>query len=269
MCVCVCGESHHWECRNRKHGKNSDSYCAGRAVTTVAADGIHEPRKLTPHRHVPDPMKVDDLKLRQFLKEDAVVSLAVPSRVASEAGDTVSNATQARVSKNAQRQIIERARTACSADPKTIAELSVPENLRISLDGDKFYHGCVKSQKGQCAFLFTTEGDLRRMARATYWTGDGTFGLSPLLCQLYTLHCSVAPNHNTSVPAVSSVLQKRRTAVLESILTIANGMNISFRPKRIYTDFEQAQLNAFRQVLHDVRRSTCFFHYAQALWRNV
>ncbi|KAL9705224.1 hypothetical protein quinque_008742 [Culex quinquefasciatus] len=160
-------------------------------------------------------MKVDDLKLRQFLKEDAVVSLAVPSRVASEAGDTVSNATQARVSKNAQRQIIERARTACSADPKTIAELSVPENLRISLDGDKFYHGCVKSEKGQCAFLFTTEGDLRRMARATYWTGDGTFGLSPLLCQLYTLHCSVAPNHNTSVPAVSSVLQKRRTAAAQ------------------------------------------------------
>ncbi|KAL9706125.1 hypothetical protein quinque_009643 [Culex quinquefasciatus] len=247
-------ESHYWECRNRKHGKNSDSYCAGRAVTTVAAGGIHEPRKLTPHSHVPDPMKVDDLKLRQFLKEDAVVSLAAPSRVASEAGARVSNATQARMSKNAQRQIIKRARTACTADPKTIAELSVPENLRISLDGDKFYHGCVKSEKGQCAFLFTTEGDLRRMARATYWTGDGTFGLSPLLCQLYTLHCSVAPNHDTSVPAVYVLMSSKSEE-----LYIA----------RIYTDFEQAQLNAFRQVFHDVRQSTCFFHFAQALWRNV
>lgn len=262
----------YWECRQRRHGVGQDYKCPGRLVTAVK-NGCHIPTKETDHTHRPDPGAAGVQKLRAGVKHGGRHTNKPPSLIMSEVGATVSSRVQARLSKNAQLQIIKRARPHAEADPKTIAEFVVPENLLYSIDGERFYQGMVETSKGDRAYVFTTKSDLIRLSTARFWTADGTFHVSPLLQQLYSIHCSLAPLHKTTVPAayilMTSKSKELYIKVLEKLLEVADRYRIKLAPQQVMTDFEKAMINSYRHVFPRAEHSGCFFHFAQALWRRL
>ncbi|EDS26417.1 conserved hypothetical protein [Culex quinquefasciatus] len=265
---------YYWECKRRRHDRVGSAQCPARLITEIAANGVHRPIKTGTHSHEADPSKVQVENLIGFLKEGGRKNKgAKPSKVISDAGALVSSATQARLSKNAQRQIIKRVRTTFAPEPKKLEDINIPEELRTTIGGDKFYHGYVETERGDRAYLFTSVKELRRMKSARYWTADATFDVPATFRQLFSVHCSVAPCHNSTIPAFFALMtaksEKCYRRVLEELVTIAAEHSIQLQPKRIFTDFEKSMQNAFDSVFPKAQRTGCFFHWTQALRRKM
>lgn len=261
----------YWECRLRKHVGGDQYKCPGRLVTRCNG-GMHIPTKLPFHTHLPDHEALDEHQLRSTVKHSGKGTMDAPAKILAAVAAKFPNRVQTRVSKNAQTLLVKRARPAPEADPKTIEDFKVPQNLRQSVDGEKFYQGFAETSSGDRAYIFATKSDIERLSEARYWTADGTFNVSPLLAQLYSIHCSVPPLHETTVPAVYALMtsktQELYTAVLEKLLDIADEYRVRLQPRHIMTDFEIGMINSYKTTFPNTKHSLCFFHLTQSLRRN-
>ena len=84
-------------------------------------------------------------------------------------------------------------------EPQSIAEVNIPESLRITLNGEPFL---VKDHiiDQERILIFTTKNNIQHLSQATFWIMDGTFKTVPtIFCQLYSIHASVGTVDNSRI----------------------------------------------------------------------
>jgi hypothetical protein len=57
--------------------------------------------------------------------------------------------------------------------------------------------------------------------------------------------------------------------IVQHIVSLGRRINLTFHPVRLTCDFETATMNAFSSIFPSIQINACFFHYSQALWRQL
>ena len=103
------------------------------------------------------------------------------------------------------------------------------------------------------------------------WLADGTFSAAPRqFLQLYTIHGYIQEHvYPFIIIFVTRRTQAIYTAVLTKLVDLAQEkFNITLQPRFITTDFEQAAMNAFRELFPDASLSGCHFHLCHSIIRR-
>lgn len=220
--------------------------------------------------------RVDELNLRNSLKQSAVQTNDTPGKIIRENLSSLpSSSTTSIPNKNALRQIIQRARKKnMPEEPTCLSEINIPDDLK-EVNGVKFLGRDHEYGNNKRLLLFATESNLRRLSESDMWFVDGTFQTCPaLFTQLFSIHCIVGTGDcKRIVPLVYGFLDSKTE---ESYVTFFSQLkeysaefNIELNPGQIMSDFEQAILNAIRIEFPNTIQSGCLFHLGQNIWRKI
>lgn len=269
------GEKSYWECANRKHQKDT-SACRAKAVTS----GSNETIKLiniTEHNHAPMAEAAHVKKARAEIKRMAQSTKNKPCQILQQQhasqGDTSLDIAPSMPTKNALRKVISRVRDTGRPEPKTVAEIDVPEDLRQTISGKKFLQRDIDVGDDK-VLIFTTDEDLRNMEKCAYWMADGTFKTAPkVFMQLFSIHACVGGINGPVLPCVY-VLMTRRTGelydvIMQALNELASDANIVLNPKFVLTDFERAEMNSFVREFPSAKSKGCKFHFGQSMYRRI
>lgn len=130
-------ETIYWECIQRKHTKCSEVVCKAKATTKRTSDGKLQVISHTEHSHAPKPEDLHLKTTRYNIKQKAASSNATPCQILQDElrtlGAVADLLSPNMPSKHAQRQAIKRVRAKVKPrDPKTLAELCVPYELKVT-----------------------------------------------------------------------------------------------------------------------------------------
>ena len=130
----------------------------------------------------------------------------------------------------------------------------------MSNDGDK-----------KKILVFSTDANLAILSRSNELFMDGTFSVSPhLFKQLFSIQVQYL---GQMIPVVYALLPDKAQAtycrMFNIIRSLCNDRNLPFNPVSLQSDYEQAIIQAIRIVFPASRPRGCYFHYSQALWRQV
>ena len=119
--------------------------------------------------------------------------------------------------------------------------------------------------------MFACETNLRVLCELDTFFVDGTFKYSAKhFLQFFTLH-GIRSGHY--IPLAFFLLNSKScTAYEHCFRTLRNEcfkLNLSFQPRVVFTDFEQAIHASLRAVWPEVNIKGCRFHLAQAWWRQI
>lgn len=137
---------------------------------------------------------------------------------------------------------------------------NLPDQLRNTVNGLPFLRHDVDF------LLFAAEADLLFLSGCSVWFADGTFKVSPAgYTQLYTIH---GTRSGINVPCVFALLPNKLEVTYTTLLTKLLEIEPRLQPQTVITDFEQAAMNAFRNVFN-AQIHGCHFHFGQCVWRKI
>lgn len=227
------------------------------------------------HTHSPDLTLIQEIKQRNMLKEAAASDGAKPSDIIRQVYDvTALSPDQRRLSMNAQRKIIKRARNEEHAS-ETIAldSIDVPFDLIRAIDGSQFYQAQVRADS-HSAFIFATLDDIKNLMNSKFWIVASTFSAKTgLQRQVLVIHSSIGPSHQQMSPAiyvlVAASYEPLYRQVFCKLKEIVHSMEQKLNPQLVLTDFEKPLVNALEAEFPQTRQSMCFFHFSHHLFRSV
>lgn len=115
--------------------------------------------------------------------------------------------------------------------------------------------------------IFSTRRNLSLLAQSRNWYADGTFKTTPMLFQqLYTIHGIL---NNNVLPAVFALLPSKSENTYNKVFEQLMLLEPNLHPSSIMTDFESAAINGFRNFFPAADQRGCFFHFNQAIYRNI
>ena len=173
-----------------------------------------------------------------------------------------------------------------SAVPMSMLEISkktLPEEYTVTELGDPFLilkDNVDDSNKDKCLLLFMSplQKELARLAKR--WYADGTFKTCPAPFsaangpkgQIYTLFAELADG--AAVPVCFSILPDKTSASYQRMWAqiheeLTSHNQIALELESIGLDFEVGPKVEFDKVFPDVHMSGCFFHWRQALNRQL
>ena len=146
-------------------------------------------------------------------------------------------------------------------------DINLPEEYQKTYSGQDFI---LHAENDNKFMIFATLDNLRHLAAADTYYGDGTFNSCPsLFYQMYTIHANV---HNKIVPLVYALLPDKKQSTYVQLFTIlkekAAQNNINLSPTTMVTDFEGAAQNAVTAVFN-CQLKGCMFHFRQAVWKGA
>lgn len=146
----------------------------------------------------------------------------------------------------------------CQLPP--LVDDNLPAELRNTLKGLPFLRHDIDF------LLFAADEDLKFLRGCRVWYADGTFKVSPPgYTQLYTIH---GTRDGVNIPCVFALLPNKSEATYMALLTRLVEIEPLLQPQTVITDFEQAAINAFTNVLSPEIHG-CHFHFGQCIWRKV
>ncbi|RWS21740.1 uncharacterized protein B4U80_09561 [Leptotrombidium deliense] len=96
---------------------------------------------------------------------------------------------------------------------------------------------------------------------------DGTFKTAPpLFAQVYTIH---GIKYSNVIPAVYALLPDQTTDTYTRVLNAIKFSRPNVQPTTIMTDFEIAQINAYKNAFPNIETKGCFFHLRQSIYRHI
>ncbi|GAU90515.1 hypothetical protein RvY_02921 [Ramazzottius varieornatus] len=106
---------------------------------------------------------------------------------------------------------------------------------------------------------------------------DGTFQIVPkLFHQLYTIHVE---HFGGVFPVIFALLPNKSSATNERLfrgirdeleaMPFRLDLGEGPKPKNIVVDYERAVINTAGKIFPHARVQGCYFHFSQAVWRNV
>lgn len=245
-------------------------------VTTDFFDGKHELLSYKGiHTHAADPTQVQEIKQRNLLKECAASDGGKPSDIIRQVYDvTALSPDQKRLSMNAQRKIIKRARNEeHPSESISLDAVDVPFDILRTLDGAQFYQANVKADN-HSAFMFAAPEDIKNLVNAKYWLVASTFSAKTgLQRQVLVIHGSISPYQQQMSPAVYILAAASHEPLYRQVFSklreIVQSMELKLNPQLILTDFEKPLINALEAEFPHTRQSVCFFHFSHHLFRSV
>ena len=119
--------------------------------------------------------------------------------------------------------------------------------------------------------VFCALSELSILGQSEFLVCDGTFEMSPdCAYQLYTIHGFL---HGEALPLAWALLPNKTRATYDELFgALHDAMVAQFGDSGQHTvlvDFEQAAIQALRQVFPESRVKGCSFHFRQAIYRRV
>ena len=227
---------------------------------------------VTEHNHVVNVGEVEAKETITIIKERAANSRDPPRFLIHQAQATITNEGLAEMPKYTSIQrTIERKRKRDGnnvINPRNVAEIHVPNELRETLRGDNFLLFDSGEDDVDRFFIFGTERNLDLLETKTNWFADGTFKVAPnLFYQLYTIHIL---HENTVIPMLYIFLQRKREIDYVNVLNKIKELRPNIQPSSIMCDFEKGFHNAIQQVFGaETSVVGCLFHLGQCIYRKV
>uniref|UniRef100_A0A5S6QN60 FLYWCH-type domain-containing protein n=1 Tax=Trichuris muris TaxID=70415 RepID=A0A5S6QN60_TRIMR len=209
---CV-GNIYYWCCERKK-----SLCCKGRAISKLS-DGHHYLAKFVEHNHSPWLSAASISMIMDGVKKQARETRDLPCQIIQSCTTSAPLHVAAVLPSNeAIWQRIKRARSAQRpVEPKTLADINVPMDLRVTSGGEMFL---IKDKRvGENGFLmFTTKADVQKLAVSSFWIMDGTFKTVPkVFYQFYTIHAPVVHGSLRTFPLVYVVMTGKSRAIYESV----------------------------------------------------
>lgn len=152
-------------------------------------------------------------------------------------------------------------------EKKDLKSVVIPEDLRLTYKGSKFYWDDSGANDSKRIIIFTTRSNLDMLDKYRDWYCDGTFDITPTLFkQLYTIHIIA---ENKDLPMVYALMPNKDTNTyikFFKMIRVATSKN----PKSINIDFESAVFRSNKKVFgKEVETYGCFFHLSQNYFKRV
>lgn len=255
----------YWKCCDYKV---THSRCSGRVIT----EG-DEVIQFSNHSHPGDPA---DVRKEQFMNQIKNVALVNTEKdpstiIVDELSDLPENVQLRLAKRSSIKRNIRRVRSSNKVSdpsvPQNISDFIVPDELQITVDNKRFLLHDSGNDDSDRILAFSTAYNLRVLSRADYWLADGTFDFCPtIFSQIYTIHVLV---ENSVFPLVYALLPSKTEAVYKRLLQILKSLQPNLDPKFMMLDFELAFSNAAEHEFEELQIKFCFFHFRQALYRNI
>ncbi|KAF0704899.1 MULE domain-containing protein, partial [Aphis craccivora] len=134
-----------------------------------------------------------------------------------------------------------------------------------------FYQDKVTDTHGKSSIIFACSKLIRTivMLGSNELHADATFKVvpsTPPSRQLFIMHL-IYQNH--SIPIVYALMESKTEEAYTLLLKKCKELFPFLMPLNIMTDFESGLLNAFKFVYPDADQHSCWFHYVQALVKNI
>ncbi|KFD61126.1 hypothetical protein M514_12241 [Trichuris suis] len=170
------GERYYWCCDHRK-----SLYCGGRAISCFR-NGQHVLRKFADHNHVPVASAPYVAAIVEEIKTRARSTADLPCQtVRSCTTPAPPNIAPYLPSKAALNESIRHVRRAeRPREPRSLAEVAIPEELQRTLTGEPFLISDLAVEDHRM-LIFASKADMEKLSAASLWIMDGTFKTVPRL----------------------------------------------------------------------------------------
>lgn len=152
--------------------------------------------------------------------------------------------------------------------PRNIGEVNIPDDYQHTTAGQQFL---LYAAEDKAIIIFATNANIRRLSEAQEWAIDGTFDHIPsLYLQLWTIHAFI---QDKLVPCIFALLCEKTALTYTRILRLlkdkAAELGYVLNPGLVHTDFESGFLPSFRTEFPNTQIRGCYFHFTQAIYKNI
>jgi len=152
--------------------------------------------------------------------------------------------------------------------PQSREAIQVPDMFKTTTSNEQFLMHCSTDNE---LLMFCTPSSLKLLCEADVICVDGTFDCVPALySQLLTVH---AFEHGKLLPLVYCLMSsKERTGYAEVFRRLkqnAEQVHLVFNPTTVISDFEGGLIASIRDEFPNAQHQGCYFHFTQAIWRQV
>ncbi|CAF1349582.1 unnamed protein product [Rotaria sordida] len=222
------------------------------------------------HDHEPNPEMVEARQVRQNIKERALKELIPISMIYEEEIAKISNHSTTLAILPTSQEIYP---SVAKARQKTIPLLpqsclfDVPDDFKTTTDGKRFLLSDASPARRERVLIFASDRQLDVLFHSPIIYMDGTFSKSPPhFTQIYIIHAIV---FDICLPCAFCLLVNKKSVtyrhIFDELKQRAAGRGKTFSPAMIMTDFEADFLPVFPVSKH----YACFFHYCQAIYRQI
>ena len=206
----------------------------------------HILKKFSDHNHAPEASRVSVSQTLNTMKEMAVHTQDQPIQIIQNALINMpQDSSYYMPNKEALRKQINRTRNDnnMTLQPQSLQDIDVPDNLRVTMNGDQFLAREIELGNEKL-MIFCTTSNLQHLQNAEYWIMDGTFKTVPILFQqLYTIHIPVSGEENSCIFSMVYVLMTSRSEesykrVFEELTELGNQADLDLSPPIVITNFE-------------------------------
>ncbi|KAJ9060826.1 hypothetical protein DSO57_1039635 [Entomophthora muscae] len=168
------------------------------------------------------------------------------------------------------RNVVKKARP--TSQPKleirNLASLEAPKSHSFTLRGALFLQYFSPAEEGNNRFqVFSTQRNFERLATATQWHIDGSFGVCPKPFESVLIVS--AEVRSKLMPLVYFLLPNKLQSTYTECFTYLLSKVGCCRPSSITMDFEPTQHAALKALLPNTFFRGCFFYFCQALYRRI
>ncbi|XP_050430408.1 uncharacterized protein LOC126839253 isoform X2 [Adelges cooleyi] len=273
-------EGFHYKLNKTRDGKRyyvcatNNVYCKGTAVQT--ADGIIRINKPHTHNAFDNNFQDQDAKrkLRNRLGERARVETTALRVIYDEELANDESAALLYSWPSAESTMRQARRQTLPPLPSTIRELGeyLDSNVdRFQCNNSSFYQEWLVDSDGKYNIMFACHELISAVVRqgTTDLHADATFKVVPSMpqCrQLFIIHL-ILQNH--SIPVCYVLMESKTEAAYKKVVERFHAKFPEVRPLTIMIDYESALHKVFSQIYPEAQINSCWFHYVQALQKNI
>ncbi|CAF4000286.1 unnamed protein product [Rotaria sordida] len=218
--------------------------------------------------------KIDVHELRGKVKQRAIDETTPIPRIYDEkcAKAMLSNAVIALLpSEREINSAVNNARHAVTPTIPTTQLFDLSDFYTKTLRNNDFLIADKFINRRQRIILFGSHEQLKMLFSAEVILMDGIFSACPkIFDQIYTIHCI---KYKQSFPCVFGLLLNRHkntySFLFHELRYVALQMKLDFSPKIVMSDFESGLASAVKSEFTTAKHSSCFFHFTQAIYRNI
>ncbi|CAF2058936.1 unnamed protein product [Rotaria magnacalcarata] len=226
------------------------------------------------HCHSAESEMIDVREFRENVKQRAIHETTPIQRIYDEECAKAILSTAAIAILPSEREInsaFNKARRGLTPTIPTTQLFDIPDPYTKTLKNNDFLVVDKMITRRQRMILFLSPEQLKMLFTAETIFMDGTFSSCPkIFDQIYTIH---SIKYEQSFPCVFGLLPNRLKSTYQFLFfelkAIAVQMKPDFTPKLVMSDFEPALIGVLKAKFSTAKHSSCYFHFTQAVYRNI